>query len=619
MLGFVLCLVLTLLAPTAWCQAVPSGYEFLTALGPSRLYNFDGAGSQTIFHFTNDYHHSRFLITVNINRNHSDSGLASVTCPDTKIHVGARDNGIPVIDDGDATLAPRSLLNTSHGLLHDDDFSLLSNQTKANTSFTLLIEAQQGSSHVFVSAFLPAEDGDASISLAGLNRDCQFFADLTVFRMINSSTLSSAKQPNDTVVVNQMKRHKSGLFDVQYMAPRSLDTVGPGEVKSFSFHVYPITDSGGTLYIRLSAHLPLVLGGESTDNKTSNLRACMSRNTLTCDDQRDYLMDMGNATNEYYLLYPQSGEWYIQVYLDDDSANPMTLIMFYLDVRITACVESCHRNESRGECRLYQSDEILYAGCKCVSGWRGVACTDGRNAKSYGQQLLETLLLTMSNLMFVPCCILAIYRHLYTETLVYFYVFFMSSFYHACDQTGQVVYCLLPYDTLQYCDFLASVSAIWFTLVVLARTHLPELVSFLHILGLLTIATLVSYDRFNMWTFIIPGLIGLIVVASSWCRQSRQRHRFFPARQIWLFSILPGVVVAGVGFSMYALLETKDNYYITHSVWHICMACSVLFLMPGKSENEKAATSPTHRYQVEVNYGAVVADATVDNNQHLPL
>lgn len=42
-------------------------------------------------------------------------------------------------------------------------------------------------------------------------------------------------------------------------------------------------------------------------------------------------------------------------------------------------------------------------------------------------------------------------------------------FYHACDQPGVAVLCIMDYDTLQYCDFLGSVVSIWVTILCMAR------------------------------------------------------------------------------------------------------------------------------------------------------
>lgn len=51
---------------------------------------------------------------------------------------------------------------------------------------------------------------------------------------------------------------------------------------------------------------------------------------------------------------------------------------------------------------------------------------------------------------------------------------------------------------------------------------------------------------------------------------------------------MPGALCALIGVCLYILAETEDNYYYTHSVWHILVASCVVFLLPPKDRNKEA-------------------------------
>ena len=45
---------------------------------------------------------------------------------------------------------------------------------------------------------------------------------------------------------------------------------------------------------------------------------------------------------------------------------------------------------------------------------------------------------------------------------------------------------------------------------------------------------------------------------------------------------LPGIIFATTGLVIFSTLQTKTNYYLLHSIWHICMAISIVFFLPDK-------------------------------------
>ena len=65
--------------------------------------------------------------------------------------------------------------------------------------------------------------------------------------------------------------------------------------------------------------------------------------------------------------------------------------------------------------------------CVCVLGWSGWGCTDGSAALSYGRQVTATLLLTLSNLLFLPAVVVAAQRCYVAEASVYLFTLFFST------------------------------------------------------------------------------------------------------------------------------------------------------------------------------------------------
>lgn len=59
-------------------------------------------------------------------------------------------------------------------------------------------------------------------------------------------------------------------------------------------------------------------------------------------------------------------------------------------------------------------------------GYRGYGCTDDSHAYA-SKSLASVLFLTLSNCMFMPAIVLAVYRRLYIEALVYFFNMFFST------------------------------------------------------------------------------------------------------------------------------------------------------------------------------------------------
>ncbi|XP_026230987.1 post-GPI attachment to proteins factor 6 [Anabas testudineus] len=352
--------------------------------------------------------------------------------------------------------------------------------------------------------------------------------------------------------------------------------------------------TGGTLNLQLSLNTTNVTLGNS-----SNVVACLSpwapvlnlNHSQSCHTALfgGYSLHVNASVPKAVvrLPFPQSATWYLTLQLTCNSSDcgNVSVVSVVPEVFISACIEDCG---TYGECRLLRSYSYLYAACVCKAGWSGWGCTDNSTAQSYSHQLTATLLLTISNLSFLPAIVVAISRCYITEASVYLFTMFFSTFYHACDQPGAAVLCIMDYDTLQYCDFLGSVCSFWVTILCMARI-MDTFKYTLFMLGALLIAMSMQLDRKGLWNLLGPILCALLFMVTAWVyRGARQRHCYPPSWKRWVFYLVPGAVCALIGVCLYIFAETEDNYYYTHSLWHILVATCVVFMLPPKEKNREA-------------------------------
>lgn len=58
------------------------------------------------------------------------------------------------------------------------------------------------------------------------------------------------------------------------------------------------------------------------------------------------------------------------------------------------------------------------------------------------------------------------------------------------------------------------------------------------------------------------------------------RRECYPRQRWWFLGFLPGLVLSGLGLLLFAFLETSANYGYVHSLWHVLISLSIVFLLP---------------------------------------
>ena len=177
---------------------------------------------------------------------------------------------------------------------------------------------------------------------------------------------------------------------------------------------------------------------------------------------------------------------------------------------------------------------------------------------------------------------------MYIEGVHYFYNMIFSIFYHACDQE-LFFYCLFNYDGLQLADFISSYTSFLVTILSIAAIKRTWKM-FGYFVCLFTCISISLFNRFNFLPFVIVILCTVLVTLLSWIKERGLKLIYSPNWMLFILNFLPGISLISTGFLFFFLSQNKKSYWIYHSIWHICIASSVVFFIP-KNVIEKFGNS----------------------------
>nr|KAF6491307.1 hypothetical protein HJG59_018478 [Molossus molossus] len=368
-------------------------------------------------------------------------------------------------------------------------------------------------------------------------------------------------------------------------------------------------DSGGSLTISLWVNKSVISNNTLIMVCVNAASPFLSFNSsLNCTTAffQGYPLSLSTSSRKANLIipYPETDNWYLSlqlVCLQSPEECEKASVLVETTLSLVPCLNDCG---PYGQCLLLRRHGYLYAGCSCKAGWCGWGCSDNSTAQTVAQQRAAALLLTLSNLLFLAPITVSVYRCLLVEASVYAYTMFFSMFYHACDQPGEAVLCILNYDTLQYCDFLGSGVSIWVTILCMAQLK-AALKYVLLLLGTLVFAMSLQLNRMGIWNVMGPCLFALVLMVTMWVYHCGHRRHCYPTSwQRWVFYLLPGISMASVAIAIYASMMTSDNYYYTHSIWHMLLAGSTAFLLPPRDKHGEpwACSRLTCHYQICKNH-----------------
>ncbi|XP_076283368.1 transmembrane protein 8B [Lasioglossum baleicum] len=398
------------------------------------------------------------------------------------------------------------------------------------------------------------------------------------------------------------------LFDYEHLLANgtkpSAFNISADAMSVLSFRIGRIYDVGGTLTLGLK-----LIDDEEKDKRNVVVAACISLGYYSNITAGGACARLDNITAadiyvnsttpaSLHIPYPEPGTWHVSLKsfcVEENCQCAPTCLngtvceecdcMIPCDARVVSrisslpCIEG--RCNSRGKCMHYMSGGFVFAACHCSGAYRGFDCADDTYVLSNSDVIIRVLLLTCSNLTFIASIYVAVTREYFTEAIVYAAVMFFSTFYHACE-AGEDVYsvCIMRLGVLQFCDFFNALLSIWVTLVAIASFG-PKLTAFCQVAGAVILAMSAEMDRTALWVFLLPAITGSALIGLSWGSRCKRRGTVrYPSRPYRSIYFPAGLLLVSLGLVCYAFLQTRRNYYIIHSLWHVCVAIGVVLLLP---------------------------------------
>ncbi|XP_045776256.1 post-GPI attachment to proteins factor 6 [Maniola jurtina] len=431
-----------------------------------------------------------------------------------------------------------------------------------------------------------------------------------------------------------------GLPTTDLQDVTSLVNLTSNEIRALRFEVNQFIDIGGSLEIEASLVMSIKyymgykrelmkgsLLGFTEDNQFFKVVICLNVGHASVplqsghckfNDRMSKALFVLNSTDsdsiydKMVIPYPEGGLWYLSMRLFCDSVvcpcrTSSDGKSYYVETTETDDVDSttfsnvtregeteCNATvllsltssscvsgkcSNNGNCGLNTFSGLVMSFCSCSAGYGGWDCSDDSRMDSRAYMLGSIFLLTLSNLLFIFSVYVASIRLYYVEAVMYALTMLFSTFYHACDAPTQVAYCIMRGNILQFGDFYCGLMSFWVTLLAMSIISL-RLRSFLQIIGAIIIALLTTWNMHSIVAFLLPVAFGAFVLLASWYWDYR-KTRFFRYPKSYYSIYMPlGLILVSVGLICYAFLQTEQNYKVVHSIWHMIIAVSVVFLLP---------------------------------------
>ncbi|CAG0915584.1 unnamed protein product [Notodromas monacha] len=394
-----------------------------------------------------------------------------------------------------------------------------------------------------------------------------------------------------------------------------------------TFVVLSYVDIGGSLHIRISPDFSSNSSAEvvtETPSQVTLVKAFLDTATILQsvpgNRSPNLTASFTKKTDFLSIPFPRAGSYSLYLTLECFNSQSRAAevcreadngngIPIQVDVMTRMCAVPDWDGERRlcgrrGTCIELHRRRWFFSTCECYPGYTGWNCSQDVNVgwTFSSQEMLSPgramFILTLSNAAFIPVIVLAVRRRLWTPAGVYAAMAAFSVAYHVCDETSNASepalgyeLCIVWFEVLAFLDFLGSSAGIWVTVTSLADVS-PGVESALMVVGVLFLAGGVRYSRTGLVPIFLPLLLGAAIAVGTNART------FWRKRKVeveWRLVVI-GASIALAGFCLYAFVETKLNYPVVHSVWHMVIALALVFLLPRFPRHEPNLSRDSVRY-----------------------
>lgn len=307
------------------------------------------------------------------------------------------------------------------------------------------------------------------------------------------------------------------------------------------FEIVPLLDVGGSLEIELGLNVDFDLSVNNVSviacikhgRISSSLHGCLNKLQVNSSNLNDH-----TQISRAFIPYPKSGQWFVSIVafchknhvlpshgLSDQSRpigqdykdcdRPYSSVL--LNIRSASC-NACP--EKRGTCRNQLQNGVVFSYCECRPSYYGFECKerDDNYMEEVQQQLLtELLVLSLSNVLWLPVIIIAFYKSLWVESLIYIFTMALSASFHVCSSTSAYSMCLISPVTLEFGCLFISCLCVCVTIISLGDIGL-SLKCTLHMLAAIWTALLIHLQFTPFWMYTCSSILFSLIMLTSWVR-----------------------------------------------------------------------------------------------------